>query len=365
MPWDRAKNILCVRLDAMGDVLMTTPALRAISDGGRRRITLMTSQSGAAIANYIPEISETIIYDCPWMKQSGGIPNRQDDLAMITHLSSRNFDAAIIFTVFSQSPLPAALLCYLAGIPRRLAHCRENPYHLLTDWIPDTDSPPNVRHEVTRQGDLVKHAGWTTRNKQLSLRIPTAETAEIEEMVRLPDHHSPWILVHPGATAPSRRYPPQLFSRVVKRLAALGFRMIFTGTASEVGLVEEIRYEVRDASESLAGKLSLGQLIALIAGSPLLVTNNTGPAHIAAAVGTPIVSLYALTNPQHTPWSTASIVLSHDAPCRNCFKSVCPEGHHSCLAGIPPESVVQACMTLWEQHCTSKTKKEGYVNTRH
>ncbi len=99
-------------------------------------------------------------------------------------------------------------------------------------------------------------------------------------------------------------------------------------------------------SFSLAGELDLGELAALLAMAPLLIANNTGPVHIAAAVGTPVVDLYALTNPQHTPWGVPSRVLNHDVPCKYCYKSVCPEGHHDCLALVPPEAVVEAVWAL-------------------
>src|SRR5207302_7487370 len=87
----------------------------------------------------------------------------------------------------------------------------------------------------------------------------------------------------------------------------------------------------------------LGALIAL---APLLISNNTGPVHVAAAVGTPVVDLYALTNPQHTPWAVPSRVLSYDVPCKYCYKSVCPEGHHDCLRRVTPDAVVEAACEL-------------------
>jgi ADP-heptose:LPS heptosyltransferase len=76
--------------------------------------------------------------------------------------------------------------------------------------------------------------------------------------------------------------------------------------------------------------------------APLLISNNTGPVHIAAAMGTPVVDIYALTNPQHTPWMTPNRVLNFDVPCKYCYKSICPEGHHDCLRKVPPEAVVRA-----------------------
>jgi ADP-heptose:LPS heptosyltransferase len=128
-------------------------------------------------------------------------------------------------------------------------------------------------------------------------------------------------------------------------LSELGYRAVLTGSTDERELVESIRGSV-PGSVSLAGQLSLGELAALIEASPLLITNNTGPAHLAAGVGTPLVDLYALTNPQHIPWQVPSRVLSYSVPCGPCFKSVCPEQHHLCLRGVTPGEVVAAALEL-------------------
>jgi ADP-heptose:LPS heptosyltransferase len=122
--------------------------------------------------------------------------------------------------------------------------------------------------------------------------------------------------------------------------------VVFTGGPSEIALVDGIRRDMRCASHSLAGKLDLGKLAAVIAQAAVMVSGNTGPAHIAAALRTPIVDLYALTNPQHTPWKVPSRVLYHDVPCRNCYKSICPLGHNACLAQIAPSRVVAAVAEL-------------------
>ncbi len=97
--------------------------------------------------------------------------------------------------------------------------------------------------------------------------------------------------------------------------------------------------------------LSLGELIALIEAAPLLISNNTGPVHMAAALGTPVVDLYALTNPQHTPWQVSHRVLSHDVACKYCYKSICSEGHHHCLEKISPTEVVNAACELLQENC--------------
>jgi ADP-heptose:LPS heptosyltransferase len=153
--------------------------------------------------------------------------------------------------------------------------------------------------------------------------------------------------MHPGATAPSRRYPAEQFGEVVRILAnETRTTVLVTGDESEGPLTEQVCASSGGRAHSLAGRLTLGELAALVEAAPVLVTNNTGPAHLAAAVGTPVVDLYALTNPQHTPWRVPSRVLSFDVPCRNCFKSVCPAGHNDCLRKITPAEVAAAVREL-------------------
>ncbi len=347
--WDQARKILCVRLDNLGDVLMTTPAMRALKQSHpERQVTLLASRGGAQAAAHIPEVDAVIPYDAPWMKLAQPtLPSA--DLAMRALIESRRFDAAVIFTVYSQSPLPAALMCHLAGIPLRLAHCRENPYHLLTHWVPETEPAKGVRHEVRRQLDLVAFVGARTDDERLSLRV-SAE-ARLHATMRLAeagiDPDRPWIVLHPGATAASRRYDPDRFGRVAWELArALHCQVAITGDRSEVALVDRVRAAAGRCAHSLAGVLSLTEFAGLLAQAPLLISNNTGAVHVAAAVGTPVVDLYALTNPQHTPWQVPSRVLSKDVPCKYCYKSQCPRGTNACL-DVSVEAVVAAATELW------------------
>jgi lipopolysaccharide heptosyltransferase II len=351
--WNDTKNILAIRLDSLGDVLMTTPALRALRESGPgRRITLLTSSCGARVAPLVPEIDEVIVYDAPWLKATSLRASSAPELEMAALLKVQQFDGAVIFTAYSQNPLPSALLCYLAEIPRRLAHCHENPYQLLTDWLPDPEPQQLVRHEVQRQLDLVAAVGCHTADQRLAFRVPATAWQRVAHLLakyRL-DHTRPWLIIHPGASAPSRRYPPERFAAVAAMLMGrLKTQIIFTGDESEQALIDGIRERLPGTSHSFAGELNLAELGALIRLAPLLIVNNTGPVHIAAALGTPVVDLYALTNPQHTPWQVESHVLSHDVPCKYCYKSVCPQGHQACLAQVPPEAVFAAACELLAQ----------------
>lgn len=343
--WSNVRRLLCVRLDSIGDVLMTTPAIRAFRETLGCSVTLLTSSAGAAAARLVPEVDEVIEFAAPWMKATGDAATA--DFAMIDRLRAGRFDGAAIFTVYSQNPLAAAYLCYLAGIPLRLAHCHENPYRLLTEWVLDPEPQQLVRHEVRRQLDLAAAVGCTTANPHLSFRVPEAARMKVRPL--LVDAQRPLVVVHPGASAASRRYPPESYARAIDLLIdETGCEAVFTGDAWERELVAMVRRAMRRPSRSLVGRLDLGGLGALIDEADLLVSNNTGPAHVAAALGTPVVDLYALTNPQHTPWEVPSRVLNHDVPCRNCYKSVCPAGHHDCLRRVPPESVAAAARDLLE-----------------
>ena len=345
--WNAARRILAVRLDSLGDVLMTTPALRALRAGPRvDHITLLTSPSGAAIARMVPEIDDVIVYDAPWMKAGVGRTPAYDH-AMIDTLGQGNFDAAAVFTVYSQTPFPAAMLCRLAGIPLILAHCRERAYGLISDAVAETEPEQQVRHEVQRHLDLVATFGWSSPDQRMSVVPPIEAIAGADALIsHLGLGALGWALVHPGVTASSRRYPPEGYAHAMRTLAQEDdMRFVLTGDAGEAELCDQILAEA-GVGTSLAGRLDLAALVALIARAPLVITNNTGPAHIAAALGRPLIDLYALTNPQHTPWGTEARVLSHDVPCRWCYKSICPEGHHLCLRGVGPERIVDAARDL-------------------
>ena len=389
------RRVLAVRLDNLGDVLMTTPALAAVRQSlPDAHITLLASPAGAAAAPHLPMLDAVWPCSVPWLKAAvGDAPaNAGRDAArtpdhdlgraeagLVDRLAEGRFDAALIFTVCTQSALPAALLCRMAGIPVRVAHCRENPYGLLTHWLPDTDQVvPGLpldeqrrlaRHEVQRQLALVAAMGLHTSDDRLRFQVQESDRRRVRQQLLAAGiaTDTPYAVLHPGASAESRRWPAQHFGAAARGIAASGCAVVFSGSASETTLAQQamtalqrdvaaadteapaaagLACEAGPVAVSLAGLQTLGELAALIESARVLVANNSAAAHLAAALGTPVVDLYALTNPQHTPWRVASHVLHHDVPCRWCLKSVCPEGHHDCLRRVPPERAASAAIDL-------------------
>ena len=349
--WAAARDILAVRLDAMGDLLMTTPALRALKERPRTRtLTLLTSSQGAEIARALPFVDDVIAFTAPWMKcaEREPVPPMAVN-ALADRLRARRFDAAVVFTVFTQSALPSALLLLLADIPLCAAYCRENPYALLTQWLPDSDRDlDTVRHEVERQIQLVEALGARVVERHLQFTVQDDARRAMSTKAAAAGLRAtrPWLVVHPGASAPSRRYPIEHYAAAVATLAAQHrWQIVIVGSSEDVASARAIARDVPDAVV-LAGRLDVMELAALIERAQVVVCNNSLAAHLCAAVGTPVVDLYALTNPQHTPWQVRHVVLSHDVPCRHCLKSRCPLGHHACLANVPPDAVVAGVATL-------------------
>ena len=202
-------------------------------------------------------------------------------------------------------------------LPRRvskpvLGYCRENPYELISQWVPDKEPLDYVVHEVERQLRLVEMAGAADVRHQAFAGNSGGEPAKgvRQAGMRLgiePDE--PWLVLHAGVSEEKRRYPAAEYITACRSLIRQGYKILLTGSGSERDYVDEIARQLGDAATNIAGELSVAELIALIAAAPVLISNNTGPVHIAAAVGTPVVVLYAMTNPQHTPWQVPNRVL--------------------------------------------------------
>jgi lipopolysaccharide heptosyltransferase II len=356
-PWLSVKRVLAIRLDNLGDVLVTTPALHAIKESlPSVELTLLASPMGAQVARLNPDLADVITYQAPWMDPWHKLPqDSQREQEMIATIRERHFDGAIIFTSFRQSPLPAAYLCYLADIPLRAAASIDGPGSLLTTRH---KHPERVMHEVERGLDLVGALGLTTKNRALILRVPDAARAHIElilagESLR---RQRPMVVVHPGCSMPARTYPWEMYVEVIDLLVAeTGATVLLTGAEDERELIERIVSNLHEESRRkirmFAGTLPFAELCALIEAADLTITNNTGPMHISAAVNTPVVALFALTNPpeQWGPWQVPHRLLNVDVPCRICYSRVCPY-QHECLRLVTPEMVVTAATDLLKEH---------------
>lgn len=314
--WENCRRILCVRLDNMGDLMMSTPAIRALKQSFACEITMLTSSAGAELTPLIPEITHTLIYNAAWVKS-----DKQDDaleyLKLVEHLKEKQYDACVIFTVYSQNPMPAILLAFLAEIPLRLAYCRENPYHLLSDWIPDEEPYRLIKHQVKRDLDLVAHVGAFTDSSKFKIDLQeeaylSAEKALEKEDI---DIHAPYFIFHCGVSEEKRKFPEEIWIKTAQ-LARSEFEVpiLLSGSEEEKEYITTIQKQIGCGSYSIAGLVNLEEFIWTIKNAVVVVSVNTGTIHLAAAVNCPTVVLYAQSNPQHTPWQSQYRSLEYSIP---------------------------------------------------
>jgi ADP-heptose:LPS heptosyltransferase len=346
-PWRLVRNILAMRLDNIGDVLMTSPALRAIKENlPQSRLTLMASPGGATASELLPWVDEVLPWRVLWQDLGKLDFEPEREWRLIKTLRDRHFDAAIIFTSFSQTPHPAGYLCYLAGIPLRLGESKEWGGGVLST---DVKSAPDEIHQVERNLRLIESVGFQVSDRSLAIRIP--ESAQYRAMQLLSEHgltaDSPYILLNPWTTCQSRNYKLERFAIAARRLAEItGWRVVVTGVEQDRSLSDPLLETLKSDAIDLIGATRLTELAALIAGARLMVSNNTSTMHIADATRTPSVILFAGTEyeSQWRPRHTAARLLRQPTPCSPCYAFTCPY-HLECL-DIPPESVVAAGLEL-------------------
>lgn len=339
------RRVLLIRLDNLGDVLLTTPAFRAVRRAlSGTHVALLAGPAGCEIGQLNPDIDETILYHAPNEDVYFRLPQEPErEMTAVEMLKERGFDAAIIFTSYKQSALPAAYLCYLSGIPIRAAGSFEGPGSLLTHRHRYAENVP-PKHESLRGLELTDSLSFPSVEPEMVL-IPREE--DEEGAARLLERHGVerFLLVHPGASASSRVYPTERYAAVVEKLAGQsGLPVLVSGGPGEEDLAQKV---AGSAGVPVGGETSFGEFAALVGRATVVVTNNTGTTHVASALKRPVVTVFAGTNPpeQWGPWRTPNRLLTHPVPCAPCYKRVCPIGHE-CLTGIAPETVVGAVLGL-------------------
>lgn len=347
MDWSKARNLLAIRLDNLGDVFICEPALRALKKGiPEARLTLMASPNGARAAELLPCVDDVMVRRVVWQDAHWRMPlDTAREHQLVEDIRRRAFDAAIIFTSFSQSPYPPAYACYLAEVPLRVGQSKEFGGSLLTTWV---KAGPDDMHQVDRNLRLIEAIGLPVEDRHIRVRVPSEARASIAEKLAGQGiaEGQEFVVLNPVASCSARTYSPSRFARVASALAG-SLPVVLTGEAKDGQIVQQILEEAAsDRLVSLCGQTSVAELVALIERSSLIISNLTSTAHIASAVGTPTVLLFPGTEllSQWEPRDCPSIVLQREVGCSPCYLFDCP-GSHQCL-DITPDEVVEACRRL-------------------
>jgi ADP-heptose:LPS heptosyltransferase len=327
-------HVLFARLDNAGDVLLTGPAVRAVARSAGR-VTMLCGPAGRAAAELLPGVDDVLVFDAPWVSYD---PPPVDAAAiddLVRQVRARCVDQAVVATSFHQSPLPLALLLRLAGVPVVVASCDDYPGSLLDV----RHRPAPELHEVERSLSLVATLGYRLAphdDARLRIREPLARHRVFAE---------PYVVVHPAASVPARGMPAGLARDAVRRLVADGWRVAVTGTATDAATTRAVSTAAGSHVVDLAGATDLAGLAGILRHAAAVVVGNTGPAHLAAAVGTPVVSVFAPVVPSERwqPWGVPVALLGdQQIGCAGCRARTCPLVGQPCTACVTADDIVAA-----------------------
>jgi ADP-heptose:LPS heptosyltransferase len=332
-------------------------------------------------ARLLPCVDEVLVQHVPWIDATPEPVDRAGTEAFVDRLAELRIDQAFVLTSFHQSPLPMALLLRLAGVPCIAAISVDYPGSLL-----DVRHrvPANI-HEVERALSLVGTLGYRLPPGDTgALAVRTPASAPLPPGVR-----PPYVVVHPGTSVSARAWAPASHAELVRLLTEAGRRVVVTGAPDETALTAEVagasRTQAAAAAEAagagrgkmagagrtngrprdvvdLGGRTDLAGLAAVLRAADAVVVGNTGPAHLAAAVGTPVVSLFAPTVPaaRWRPWGTPQVLLGDQAvACAGCRATRCPVPGHPCLSSVTAQEVVAALQRLAPRRARSAAGDAG------
>jgi ADP-heptose:LPS heptosyltransferase len=331
-----AARVLVARLDSDGDVLLAGPAIRAAAAGWRGRrteVTLLCGPAGAQAAGLLPGVAKVLRWHCPWIAANPEPLRPARVRGFVGKIARARFDLALILTSAHQSALPLALLLRVAGVPAIAGISHDYPGALLDVRLrPDIDFYDD-RPEPERALAVAMAAGCALPE------LPPPDVAALTGP-------RPYLVLHPGATVPARAWPAERCRETVAALGDRGHRVLVTGGPGERDLTASV---AGDAGVDLGGRTTFGQLAGVLAGADAVIVGNTGPAHLAAAVGTPVVSLFAPVVPpaRWAPYRVPHVLLGdQDAPCKDSRVRVCPVPGHPCLSSVTKRDVLRAVDTL-------------------
>lgn len=349
------RHVLVVRLDSMGDMLAAGPAIRAVA-ASADRVTVLAGPEGVAAARLLPGVDDVLVWRCPWILSPPPAVDADDLRAIIARLAGAQIDEAVVLTSFHQSALPTALLLRLAGIPRLTAVSEDYPGALLDVRLP----PPGDVPEPLRMLEIAIGAGFPPSpadDGRLAVRRPLPSVATLLAPVTGAVLPPGYLVVHPGTSAPARAYPAPLWRAAVSALRAEGWPVVVTGSSTEQELTAAVSTGGGTAPVlDLGGRLELAELAAVLDGAAVVVVANTGPAHLAAAVGTPVVSLFSPVVPavRWAPHGVPLVLLGDQhAPCRDTRSRLCPVAGHPCLTSVTSADIVGAVESLAPQRVDS------------
>jgi ADP-heptose:LPS heptosyltransferase len=355
------QHVLVIQLANTSDVVMMSPALRALRERlPDTKITFMTSSAGSQLAPLLPWVDKIIVDQSVWRDRVGNRSfNPREDVAIIERLRRENFSLALIFTDVSQSSQRAAYACYLAGIPYRVGFAGGANDSTLSHILPP---PADDMHQVDRNLSLLSCIGISARDTNMELNIPEHVTKGAHDLLSQAGVKPgvPYIVIAPGRDGIVSPYDPTHFASVAHILAGqIEQQLIVIGSSSEAKTIQPV---MQVAEENLYGnmyslveKTTLPEMAAIIQRASLTISNNSVNMYFADAFGCPMVILYSETEmvSQWRPRNALVRLLERPASCSSCNHAACFHGIN--CSNVRPEEVAIAALELLSEQTYSHT----------
>lgn len=366
------RRILVIRLDLIGDLVMSLTVLRPLKRAyPDAEIDLLALPSSAQVITHDPDLAQVFTYDPNVWRRPKALfsPGAwRETLALVRQLRVRDYDLAV--SVFGPW---AALLAVLSGTQRSVGFGRESYPGLLTDSVPGRHwASGDHIHEVDYCLQLAHAAGATVSidDRTPCLYVDTLARQQIEDLLLQEGWQAdePLIACHVASNnGQSKRWPIPYWSRLIDRLMREnGASVVITGAPGDLPIIETILKRTSERPLNLAGKTNLAQLAALLQRADLLITGDSGPMHIAAAVGTPLIALHGPTDPALSgPVSPHATILRSDIWCSPCYNARSPADCRffttQCMKDITPNQVfdkIQEKLSNRLRHHTAAVEQE-------
>lgn len=342
--FQKANRLLIRGVNWVGDTILTYPSVQQL------RILFPRSHLTVVVPDHLVDLWRTFPYidEIVSFRKEMKINPFWEDLKLIQILKRKSFDLAIIFPRSFHS----AFQIYLTGIPIRIGYQSEGRSLFLTHGIPRTEEVLHI-HRIYYYQKLIDLLGKIENlpPPKLFLRVEDREWAD-QTLKNFGISNGELLIgMNPGATyGVAKCWPSERFGELGKRLSEkLKVKILLFGKKEEQSIIGEICKSLGKNGIDLAGKTSLLQLAALLERCHLLITNDTGTMHMAAAVGTPVVAIFGSTNPATTgPWGEEHTIVRKEVPCSPCFKRVCPSDHR-CMDFIEVDEVEKVVQNKLEK----------------
>ena len=337
LPKDFApKRILVVKLDHLGDVILATPVFsnlrQAYPDAERHALTGTWSR---VVLERHPDVKTVFDYNSPAFCRTGQSTSLKQAFQLYRELRRQKYD----------------LVVELRGDWRTTGFSllRLTPYRLSRAALQIENRLGLARfsgtHETTRNLDLLRHADIPTPCQNATFSVTTADEkwgSDFLESHKI-DKQSPLVAIHPGSPIPLKRWCPERYAELADWLIARkGTQILFVGVKDEVPIVTEIQRRMQGASINIAGETTLTQLASILHTCNMFIGNDSGPMHLAAAVGTPTIGLYGPGDPtRFAPIGVTCQTIRRKLDCPPCSGTTCRFGKKGCMSEIQVTDVIQ------------------------